>query len=446
MKKIIQLAAACCLAAICGTGTSVSAATPVQVSAETQKNLDVLQATQACPGCDLSGAELTRMKLAGANLEGANLAGARLLLADLARANLRNANLKGANLGGADLADADLSGANLSGAVLEGTFISQAQIQSATGYTPEAKLEIPDEELPVSDAADLPPDSDLRPTVDADTGAEAALSAQKKIEPAAASKPLPIAPAEVQVEQSRVAVGTEEQEIPAEIPVAQQAPATAARSGAVAGESAGTTAAKALPVAPGGDEQPEQMIAPAQPQSEAPAPAATLDLAAAPAPEAPEVAASVPPEPTAVQHAEEGVPAVVAEETVTVAPPTEAEAEPNQEAPALDSDREKLVKQLFKQKQCIDCDLSGLDFSGRDFKKFDLERVNFANSNLNKADLRKANLKGANLRGAMLQGADLRKADLYRADLRGADLSGARLDGALLDSASLDGSLAAPAE
>ena len=438
MKKIVQLTAACGLAMLCSAGTGLSATNSAQVSAETQKNLDALQTNRACPGCNLAGAELTRMKLAGANLEGANLSGARLLLADLAGANLRNANLSGANLGGADLAKADITGANLSGAVLEGTFISQEQIQSATGYTPEKRLEIPDEELPARDTADLPPDSDMRPATSTDDATE--LPLPEKVaqtvtteQDAAASKPLPVAPAEIEQSQpvedetvvgavSPEAMAAEEKEMPAEPSRAQiAAPST----------TTGTTAAKALPVAPGGDVDPAR-AALAQHQSETPVPE--------PIPETAVRSESVLPAQEAAQPAEQESPAD--EGAAVAAPPAEA----SQNEATLDSSREQLVKQLFKQKQCIDCDLSGLNFSGRDLEKFDLERANFANSNLSKTDLRKANLKGANLRGAMLQGADLRKADLYRADLRGADLSGARLDGALLDSASMDGSSAAPAD
>ena len=65
-----------------------------------------LRETRACPGCDLSNAELAGAHLENADVHDANLSGAMLY----------RANLKGANLSGARLAGADLKGANLSGA------------------------------------------------------------------------------------------------------------------------------------------------------------------------------------------------------------------------------------------------------------------------------------------------------------------------------------------
>jgi hypothetical protein len=125
-----------------------------------QENFRQLLATNACPSCDLAGADLTRLKLAGANLEGANLAGVKFSLADLSGANLRNANLQGANLGGADLANADLEGANLTGALLEGAFLATAKmtgsIQTRPGRAAEVvegigeKVFVPDEAQPKS--------------------------------------------------------------------------------------------------------------------------------------------------------------------------------------------------------------------------------------------------------------------------------------------------------
>ena len=62
-----------------------------------------LKTLNACPGCDLTGADLAGTDLTNANLSYTNLIGA----------NLSNADLWGANLAGADLIEANLTGVNL---------------------------------------------------------------------------------------------------------------------------------------------------------------------------------------------------------------------------------------------------------------------------------------------------------------------------------------------
>ncbi len=83
---------------------------------EIRENFNRLLTTNACRGCNLSGAVLNRLNLAEADLEGADLSGAQLNAASLTGANLRGANLRGAWLGGADMTGANLLGANLEGA------------------------------------------------------------------------------------------------------------------------------------------------------------------------------------------------------------------------------------------------------------------------------------------------------------------------------------------
>lgn len=68
-------------------GSSVAAANPNHVRR--------LLETNACPGCDLSSADLR-----GANLRGADLRSANLSYADLRGADLTEADLRGANLYG----------------------------------------------------------------------------------------------------------------------------------------------------------------------------------------------------------------------------------------------------------------------------------------------------------------------------------------------------------
>ncbi|MCZ8108859.1 MAG: pentapeptide repeat-containing protein [Burkholderiales bacterium] len=89
-------------------------------------NLQKLQETNACVGCDFNGISLKDLNLSSANLEGANLS-----QADLERTNLQGANLKGTNLQGADLGKTLLAGADLSGANLLGADLEKANLQGA---------------------------------------------------------------------------------------------------------------------------------------------------------------------------------------------------------------------------------------------------------------------------------------------------------------------------
>ncbi len=126
MKKNVFYFTCCMfigLAAGDGYAAPIGSARPV-----VQKNFQQLIKTNGCPGCDLAGVVLTRVNLSGADLSGANLAGAKCNLADFSGANLQGANLQGANFGGADLAGADLTGANLTGAILQGAYLKGAKL------------------------------------------------------------------------------------------------------------------------------------------------------------------------------------------------------------------------------------------------------------------------------------------------------------------------------
>ncbi|MCW5696451.1 MAG: pentapeptide repeat-containing protein [Bauldia sp.] len=89
-------------------------------------------ASNACPGCDLTGADLKRRNLAGADLAGAVLTNANLHRANLADAILAGADLTGANLNRASLLRADLSGADLTGAMAFDADMSRANLAGAT--------------------------------------------------------------------------------------------------------------------------------------------------------------------------------------------------------------------------------------------------------------------------------------------------------------------------
>ncbi|MBW4557067.1 MAG: pentapeptide repeat-containing protein [Trichormus sp. ATA11-4-KO1] len=95
-----------------------------------QQDLEQLQATGACPRCDLSGADLTQINLGGANLREANLKGAILSQVNLAKADLTGANLEAAVLNSANLTGATLTGANLKSASMENADLSFAGLIS----------------------------------------------------------------------------------------------------------------------------------------------------------------------------------------------------------------------------------------------------------------------------------------------------------------------------
>ena len=88
-----------------------------QVGAYDEDDLEKLQATGDCSGCDLSESDL---------------AGANLFEADLEWAFLLGANLEGANLIGVDLSGADLTDANLKGAKMRGAIFCNTTMPDGT--------------------------------------------------------------------------------------------------------------------------------------------------------------------------------------------------------------------------------------------------------------------------------------------------------------------------
>ena len=89
MKKLILISA---LLLVASNGWAYS-----------ETDLAKLKATNACEGCDLSGANLSFANLVGANLSEANLVGANLRKANLSEANLSEANLTGVKFGDATM-------------------------------------------------------------------------------------------------------------------------------------------------------------------------------------------------------------------------------------------------------------------------------------------------------------------------------------------------------
>lgn len=452
-----------------------------------QENFRQLLATNACPSCDLAGADLTRLKLAGANLEGANLAGAKFSLADLSGANLRNANLQGANLGGADLANADLEGANLTGAVLEGAFLATAKmtgsIQTRPGRAAEVvegigeKVFVPDEAQPKSKpytqevivdqsagrsgvkapepSVVIPPRPSPRPPASAPKPPPAAPETATAPEPIASHEP-PAPPPAYSGDDSggakKIAVMADAV-VPDEVLVASRAAGNgrgqARGSERVDAERPTILADTTSPVPTVADQfvaQDEETVVTVAVQAEesgqvlgngADSPRAETGATPSSGQESEEVYGAQP-----LQASVSRSPPVIDEPVVSppaFSPVVSAEDVSPVTGVAFDTGKQDTLDQLFRDKRCIGCDLSQVDLAGKNMSGFDLERADLSGSDLRGVRLGRANLKGTNFRNAYLQDADLRRTDLYRADFTGADLTGARLENALIDGTDFTG-------
>ncbi len=86
-------------------------------------------------------------------------------------------------------------------------------------------------------------------------------------------------------------------------------------------------------------------------------------------------------------------------------------------------DPDILVEQLKQTKQCIKCDLSGVNLSAMYLEGVNLEGATLTNANLKGIHLKNANLTNANLTNTDLTNADLTNANLTNAKLNNADLT-----------------------
>ncbi len=93
-----------------------------------EDNINTLLQTNACPGCNLGGADLSSAVLISADLNHADLNHADLSDAFLGDAFLSGANLNHADLSFADLFNASLSHANLSSALLNNANLTFANL------------------------------------------------------------------------------------------------------------------------------------------------------------------------------------------------------------------------------------------------------------------------------------------------------------------------------
>ena len=91
-------------------------------------------------------------------------------------------------------------------------------------------------------------------------------------------------------------------------------------------------------------------------------------------------------------------------------------------------------QKLLKTRECVGCDLRGVDLTGAD-----LIGVNLTEADLSRADLWKTYLSNANLEKAVLEKADLRFTYLNKANLQSSNLTDANLKFANLVSARMHG-------
>ena len=334
-----------------------------------------LLVTKACPGCDLSGADLTNALLDRADLSGAKLSGAKL-----GGAKLRLAELAGADLSGADLRKADLAGADLFKANLEGTLLDNTELAGA--YLVGTLLEKP------------------QPAWAAEEAAMARTPKPKKTKVSEKTN-------RVSLFGERVEEETPPQQEPMTAPSTTPQP-MAAQTLAPIPPTPSDNPRKEEPTE--GDEQLGIAAAPSTATAGQKRVVEEEILTQQPAPTA------LSPEPVMVRKAPKA-----AEQ------PAEAKSPP---AP---------LERLRTTNRCVECDLAGADFQGENFINAQLERAVLTNANFRKAKLSKANFKGANLAGADFSGADLEEADFYKANLQNANFQNADLTNASLSGADLTG-------
>ncbi len=100
-----------------------------------QRSLQILEKTNRCYACDLSGLDFSGKNFKNVDLERANLSDTNFEGAIMVGANLKDTNLQGANFKLAQLSQADFYKADLSGADFTGADISAAKFDNANMST-----------------------------------------------------------------------------------------------------------------------------------------------------------------------------------------------------------------------------------------------------------------------------------------------------------------------
>ena len=335
-----------------------------------QHNIDTLIRTNACAGCNLSGADLNRMNLAGADLSDADLSEASLFLADLSGANLSGANLRGAKFGGADLANTDFRDADLRGAMLEGAYLVGAVMD---GTMLENSGTDADSEAEIGGKVFIPDQSKQKEVMDHKKVAFAA--DQEKAEMNQAAPEIRTAPPVKTVTPvQQPSLGTKEDKKIEPVKTAAAEPVVEEKK-----------------PSPGAMEKKQEVQ-----------PAKELETRVEKTENEPEKSAPVP-------------------ETIMVA---------SQEIIAKLLEQRRCYGCDLKGVNLSGKDLSGADLEGSDLSGAILNDADLAGANLKGVSLRGAELRNADLRKVDLYKADLRDADLRDADFRGAELDEADFSGA----------------
>lgn len=98
----------------------------------------------------------------------------------------------------------------------------------------------------------------------------------------------------------------------------------------------------------------------------------------------------------------------------------------NLRSPEVNIDQSTAVQQLLETKNCVRCDLSGVDLTDADLENANLEGANLTNANLTNANLDRAYLLGASLQNATFNNASFKSAELPYSPLTGANLQSAK--------------------
>lgn len=418
-----------------GSGSALAADRP-----ELKENVEKLQQSKICKGCNLAGATLNRLELAGADLEGADLSGAKITLTNLSRANLRNANLRGTLFGGSDLSDADLRGADLRGASLDSSYhqgaLFDGQFVTARPYVDVGEPEV-EKQVFVADTAT--PKKATEPAKVAIEGEPVKGASTSGGVPAVVSTAPPAA--EVKVAPAVTAEAKAppaKRVVPPAVPLVDQSPQSAEPAQAAAVES--TPGAEVTPRAEQkAKTEPEVKV-------ESTIAAETAQRAEQPAETELRAANVMESAPMKVSEAAPAKPAPQPPVMVQVAEDKKAEVpsaekqkgpEPVKEVRIQEGEGGKLAA-LLDTKKCYGCKLTDCHLARKNLAGADLEKADLSGCNLEGADLDGANLKGTLLRQANLKNASLKNADLYKADLTAADLTGAKVKGAMFDEARID--------
>ncbi len=426
--------------------------TDVVANMQAKQNLQILQSTQKCVDCDLSGLDLTRMDLSRTDLRGANLSFTICNLTSFAYADLRGARMHGAALNGADMEGADLRGVDFRGVSMESVFLGDALVDNrlSGGLSP---VGIPPVQVAASfshvsqqsksvsmQAADIMP-----PFIPAE-GKKRIVNIAAVTATRARGKKAPTPPG---VLADKLAVtGGDSLHESVVITAYKRKRRMEVRRVGIAGEVATIYALhkKKIFTVPGRQDTEtedstavESSFGPVQKR-----PASQESPPQLPKPLMPgTMTKPVPPQPDKLQISKQS-PRPLQKMTVgsSVARAEKAESLDGFVLTAeLSSDQGKnrQLVQLLNTKKCYGCDLAGLDLSGQSLAGADLENANLTGCNLQGCDLRRANLKGAKLVQAKMQQAKIDGADCYKANFSFSNLTGASTSGADFDYARLKG-------